>query len=291
MFSMAQIPKRGLGRGFDALLPQTFDKTLIVNDDERIQKLAITDVIANPEQPRRHFDETSLGELAESIKNYGVLLPLVVRPVKGGKYQIVAGERRWRASQLAGLTQVPAVVRSLKELEELEISLIENVQRVDLSPLEQAGSLFRLHEQFSIPFESIARRLGKAPSTVNNLVRLLQLPLDAHTALAEQKISEGHARAILALKQDPAAQTNLLDLIMKHNWSVREAERFVTSHKQGVKDVTAARERIQTETPATKALTKQLGAPVHIKRTAKGGRLEITFTSDEDLQRIIDHLK
>ena len=287
---MAQIPKRGLGRGFETLLPQTFDKALIVNDDERIQKLAITAVIANPEQPRRHFDEKALAELAVSIQSFGVLLPLVVRPLKTGQYQIVAGERRWRASKLAGLKQVPAVVRTLKELEELEISLVENVQRVDLSPLEQAASLFRLHEQFSISFETIAARLGKAPSTVNNMVRLLQLPPDAQVALVEHKISEGHARAILALKGHAATQADLLVLIIKHSWSVRMAERFVTSHKEGVKDTVAAHARIQIETPVTKALAKQLGTPVFIKRTAKGGRLEITFTSDAELQRIIDHL-
>ena len=287
---MAQIPKRGLGRGFETLLPQTFDKALIVNDDERIQKLAITTVIANPEQPRRHFDETALAELAASIQSFGVLLPLVVRPLRTGQYQIVAGERRWRAAKLAGLKQVPAVVRTLKELEELEISLVENVQRVDLSPLEQAASLFRLHEQFSISFETIAARLGKAPSTVNNMVRLLQLPPDARAALVEHKISEGHARAILALKGHTETQADLLALIIRHKWSVREAERFVTSHKDGVKDTTAARARIQVETPVTKALAKQLGTPVFIKRTAKGGRLEIKFASDAELQRIVDRL-
>lgn len=284
---MAQTSKRGLGRGFESLLPQTFDKALIVNDDERIQKLAIADVITNPDQPRRHFDETALAELADSIKSYGVLLPLVVRPLKTGQYQIVAGERRYRASKLAGLKRVPAVVRTLKELEELEISLVENVQRVDLSALEQATSLYRLHEQFSISFETIAKRLGKAPSTVNNIVRLLQLSADAQAALVEHKISEGHARAILALKANPTTQADLLALIIKHGWSVREAERFVTSHKDGVKDATQARARVQTETPITKALAKQLGTPVFIKRTAKGGRLEIVFKSDAELDQII----
>lgn len=286
---MAQTSKRGLGRGFETLLPLTFDKSLIVNDDERIQKLAIIDVVANPEQPRRHFDETALAELAESIKSHGVLLPLVVRPLKTGQYQIVAGERRYRASKLAGLKRVPAVVRSLKELEELEISLVENVQRVDLSALEQATSLLRLHEQFSIPFETIAKRLGKAPSTVNNIVRLLQLPAQAQAALVEHKISEGHARAILALKANPATQAELLVFIVKRGWSVREAERFVTSHKDGIKDAIQANARVQTETPITKALARQLGVPVFIKRTAKGGRLEIIFKSDVELEQIITH--
>jgi ParB family chromosome partitioning protein len=285
---MSQTPKRGLGRGFDSLLPQSYDTSLLLtNDDERIQKLDITSVSPHADQPRRHFDEKALNELAESIKEHGVLLPLVVRPVAGGSYQIVAGERRWRAAKIAGLKKVPAVVRSLEELQQLEIALVENVQRVDLSPLEQATSLQRLHEQFSVPYDAIAKRLGKAPSTVTNIVRLLGLPDDAREALAERKISEGHARAILALKDQPDHQVKLLHAILTNGWSVRQAERYVTSLKQGAKDDADARERVQTETPATKALGKRLATPVTIRRTAKGGKLEIGFTTDEELARII----
>lgn len=288
---MSQTPKRGLGRGFETLLPQTFDKSLLLpNDDERIQKLNVDDVIAHPEQPRRHFDERSLAELGESIREHGVLLPLVVRSLGNKKYQIVAGERRWRASKLIGLKTVPAIVRSLKDLQQLEISLVENVQRVDLSPLEQAVSLHRLHDQFSIAYEAIAKRLGKAPSTINNLVRLLQLPEAAQAALAQREITEGHARSILALKTQPEQQTNLLAAILQHGWSVRQAERYVTSLKAGVDEPAAVRERVQTETPATKALSKHLGTPVHVKRTAKGGRLEITFATDEELTKILTQL-
>ncbi|MDB5185472.1 MAG: parB-like partition protein [Candidatus Saccharibacteria bacterium] len=273
------------------MLPQSYDTSLLLTDsDERIQKLAVGEVTPHADQPRRHFDAKALQELADSIKEHGILLPLVVRPLPKGGYQIVAGERRWRAAQLAGLKQVPAVVRTLKELEHLEIALVENVQRVDLSPLEQAISLQRLHEQFSVAYESIAKRLGKAPSTVNNMVRLLQLSPEAQEALTEQKISEGHARAILALKGQPDQQASLLQAIQDNGWSVRQAERYVTGLKQGVKAVPAARERVQTETPATKALGQRLNASVNIKRTAKGGKLEIGFKTDEDLQRIIDAL-
>lgn len=288
---MAQTPKRGLGRGFEALLSPDFDKSLVVNDDERVQKLPIDDVLADSEQPRRHFDATALEELAASIKTHGVLLPLVVTPHGHGKYQIVAGERRWRASKLAGLQTVPAVVRSLKQLERLEIALVENVQRVDLSPIEQAASLLRLHEQLGTPYETIARRLGKASSTINNTVRLLQLPLLAQQALAEHKISEGHARAILALKGQADQQAHLLDLIIRHGWSVREAERYVTSLKSNSQKAVTTAERVATETPETKILAKKLGAPVHVKRTARGGRLEISFKTDEELQQIISRLK
>jgi len=289
---MSQTPKRGLGRGFETLLPQTFDKTLLLpNDDERIQKLALGNVFADDNQPRRHFDASALQELANSIIEHGVLLPLVVRSLGDKKYQIVAGERRWRAAKLAGLKTVPAIVRSLKELQQLEIALVENVQRVDLSPLEQAVSLHRLHDQFSVAYEAIAKRLGKAPSTINNLVRLLQLPSAAQTALAEHQISEGHARTILALKGQAKAQATLLKQIVDHGWSVRQAERYVASLKAGVAEPAAVRARVETETPATKALAKQLGAPVQVKRTAKGGRLEISFKTDADLHKILAQLQ
>ena len=289
---MSQTPKRGLGRGFETLLPQTFDKTLLLpNDDERIQKLPLGDVVADAKQPRRHFDTTALQELANSIAEHGVLLPLVVRSLGDKKYQIVAGERRWRAAKLAGLKTVPAVVRSLKELQQLEIALVENVQRVDLSPLEQAVSLHRLHDQFSVAYEAIARRLGKAPSTVNNLVRLLQLPAAAQTALAEHQISEGHARTILALKGQDKAQATLLKQIIDQGWSVRQAERYVASLKAGVAEPAAVRARVETETPATKALARHLGTPVLVKRTAKGGRLEISFKTDDELQKILAQLQ
>lgn len=288
---MSQTPKRGLGRGFETLLPQTFDKTLLLpNDDERIQKLSLESVSADPHQPRRHFDEKALAELGESIREHGVLLPLVVRSLGANKYQIVAGERRWRAAKLAGLKTVPAIVRSLKELQQLEIALVENVQRVDLSPLEQAVSLHRLHDQFSIAYEAIAKRLGKAPSTINNLVRLLQLPESAQAALANRDISEGHARAILALKAQPAEQTNLLAAILQHGWSVRQAERYVASLKAGVREPAAVKARVETETPATKTLSEQLGVPVALRRTAKGGRLEISFKSDNELHKILAQL-
>jgi ParB family chromosome partitioning protein len=284
------LKKTGLGRGFDTLIPQNFDNSLLLNEDERIQKVAIKDVVPNEKQPRRQFEEAALDGLAASIKAHGILQPLVVAPIKGQKYQIVAGERRWRAAAKAGLTTVPVIIRTLKELEQLEIAIVENVQRVDLSPLEQAMSIERLHQEFSTPYEQIAKRLGKASSTVNNIVRLLQLPSAAQQALSERKISEGHARAILALKQMPKQQEELLKLILAHGWSVRQAERYVTSHKEGIQDKKLVQERVHLETPATKALSKRLGKPVHIRRMAKGGKLEITFDSDKDLQASIEKL-
>lgn len=281
---MAQ--QHGLGRGFDSLIPQNFDASILVAEDERVQKIAIELLSPRAEQPRQHFDETALQELADSIRTHGVLLPLVVTSKGEGKYQIIAGERRWRAAKIAGLKTLPAIVRTLKELEQLEIALIENVQRVDLSPLEQAVSIERLHQQFSMPYESIAKRLGKAKSTLANIVRLLQLPPAAQEALASKRIVEGHARAILALKGMPEKQAILLQNIDKRGWSVRDAEQYVVSVKAGFKDEKVAKARVSTETPFTRALSKRFLTPVYIKRTAHGGRLEITFKSDEELGRI-----
>lgn len=283
---MSTAKKSGLGRGFDALIPQDFDKSLLFDDQERVQKLSVTELRANPDQPRQHFDKQALEQLAESIKNFGVLQPLVVTQDKDG-YVIIAGERRWRASQLAGLKKVPVIVRTVKELEQLEMAIVENVQRVDLSPLEQAVSIERLHQQFNMTYEAVAKRLGKASSTVNNIVRLLQLPEEARQALHEKKITEGHARAILALKDIPEKQAELLKSIIKNDWTVRQAERFVVSVKEGYKESKATKQRMQTETPATKQLSKRIGAPVHIRRTAKGGKLEISFKSDDELEKVL----
>ena len=286
---MAKTPTRGLGRGFESLLPSDFNKQVLLTPEDRIEKLPVGALQPSPYQPRKHFDEAALKELAASIKRHGVVQPLVVTPEKAGKYTLIAGERRWRASQIAKLETVPAIIRTSKELEQLELALIENVQRVDLSPLEQAVSIERLHEQFNLSYDEIAKRLGKANSTVVNHVRLLQLPDAARDALVENKITEGHARAILALKGDVEHQTFLLKSIVEHGWNVRQAERYVTGVKQGAKETRHATSRVQTETAETKSLSKRLKTPVHIRRTARGGKLEITFKSDEELDRILKH--
>jgi ParB family transcriptional regulator, chromosome partitioning protein len=289
---MSQTPKRGLGRGFESLLAPDFDKArLLASKDDRIEHVALDKLEANPMQPRRHFDEKTLNELAVSIKKYGVVQPLVVMPVKNGTYTIIAGERRWRAAVIAGLNEVPAIVRSSKMIEQLEVALIENVQREDLHLLDQAISLERLHEQFSISYDEIGARLGKSPSTIINIVRLLQLPDFATEALNQHKITEGHARQILALKGHLEDQRILLDSIIKNGWSVRQAERFVLGYKESRKDTKQAKAHVRTETPLTRRLGKKLETPVRIRRMAKGGFLEISFTSEEDLTRIIKNLK
>lgn len=283
------VKKSGLGKGFDALIPQNFDKSLLLDEQERVHTILLDALIPNPDQPRQHFDEGALEHLSQSIQSHGIVQPLVVTP-QGDKYVIIAGERRWRAARLAGLKKVPAIVRTTKELERLEIAIVENVQRVDLSPLEQAVSIERLHQHFSIKYDDIAKRLGKASSTVHNIVRLLQLPQQAQQALHNHTITEGHARAILALKAFPQKQSELLDAIQSKGWSVRQAEQFVSSVKEGFSEPKVTAQRMQTQTPETKKLSKRIGLPVRIRRTAKGGKLEIGFSSDEELEKAMNLL-
>lgn len=282
--------KKGLGRGFDSLLPQNFDESLLLSAADKIEKIPVERLVPNQYQPRKKFADEDLHELANSIKEYGILQPLIVTPHEGD-YMLIAGERRWRASKLAGLKFVPAIIRTLKELERLEVALIENVQRVDLSPLEQAESIEYLHRQFGTSYTEIAKRLGKANSTVINIVRLMQLPENAKEALRQGKITEGHARAVLALKGDTEHQEALLKHISKQGWTVRQAEQFVVSvregHQEGAGQRTKTPARMRAETPATKRLSKRLSTPVYIRRTAKGGKLEVVFKTDDELEAIL----
>lgn len=281
---------KGLGRGFDTLIPKDLNASELIHEGERIQNILISDIKPSSDQPRTHFDESAIKELAASIKRHGILQPIVVTPIEQNMYAIVAGERRWRAAQIARLERVPAIIRTTQTLERLEIALIENVQRVDLSPLEQAVSIERLHQQFNMTYIDIAARLGKAATTVNNIVRLLQLPAEARTALHDRIITEGHARAILALKDKPGEQATLLDHIINEHWSVRQAEQFVVTHKQGVNKPIAVKQRLANSNPDTERLAKKLSTNVQVRRTAHGGKLEISFKDDNDFERIINLL-
>ena len=282
--------KPTLGRGLGALISEDLDRSILQEDNERVQKLLISDIVPNSEQPRREFDPAALDELAKSIVQHGVVQPIIViRKTGQNSYQIIAGERRWRAARLAKLTHIPAIIRSLKELEQLEISLIENIQRVDLSPLEQALSVYKLQQQFNLGLEEIAKKLGKAPSTISNLSRLLQLPDAAREALRESKISEGHARSILSLKGMADKQAELLRSILDNGWTVRQAEQFATAAKEGA-SAEAAKGRTATETDLTRRVGQSLGAEVQIKHTARGGQLIIRFNSDEHLDQITQKL-
>ena len=287
---MSAKQQKGLGKGFDVLMPKGLENVLTEQSKDRVQNVFIASIEPNPDQPRRTFDERALQELADSIKQYGILQPLLVTTASQGKYQIIAGERRWRASKMAGLEKVPVVVRTTEELEKLEMALVENIQRVDLAPLEQAASISRLHELFNISYEELSKRLGKAESTINNTVRLLQLPPAAQDALQNNRITEGHARSILALKAFPQQQEQLLLLIQKHNWSVRQAEQFVVATKSGAATAEKAQKRTSATTPQTEKLTKVLKRPVSINHMAKGGRLVIRFKTDDDLDELVELL-
>ena len=293
--------KRGLGRGFDSLIPtdvldSEFDTTAA--EDERVSDLRllnIQDVQPNPDQPRRRFDDDDLACLANSIREHGVLQPIVVTP-RGGKFEIVAGERRYRAANIAGLTKIPAIVRTLSAQHKLEVSIIENVQRQDLNPLETATAFLKLRNQFNLTDKQIGERVGKAASTVSNITRLLKLPDVAKQALADGKITEGHARQILAI-EDPDVQQRLLDEIIANKWSVGRAEQFVIGNNSdgatGQKSVDGGKKAVRTETDFTRSIAKRLGFKsnsVTQKTTAHGGQIIIKYRSDEDITKISEIL-
>lgn len=282
---------KGLGKGFGSLLPSDFDQSILLDKHDRVQKIALENIQPDPSQPRRTFSEELIDELAQSIKRYGVLQPIVVTE-KDGQYYIVAGERRFRATKKAGLSHIPVLVRSLEELEKLEISLVENVQRVDLNPVEQAVSILRLHEQFNISYQEVAQRLGKAHTTIVNIVRLLQLPEFARQALSDGRISEGHARAILAIK-DEKLQKTLLRNIEHNNWSVRKAEQFVAESKESDRPTeTAVRTKeFEEARNLSKNLSKKLGFKVKISHLAGGGgKIAMKFDSKKQFDEFLSYL-
>lgn len=282
------MAKVSLGRGFDTLIPTELDESILREDGIRIQKILISDIVPNQSQPRRQFDKEELAGLSASIKKHGVLQPIIVVR-SGDNYQIVAGERRWRAAKSAGLAHIPSIVRSLQELEQLELAIIENIQRVDLSPLEQAMAVYKLQHQFNLTLEAIAEKLGKAPSTVSNMARLLQLPDEARVALQEGKITEGHARSILALNDMPDKQTELLSCVLNNGWTVRQAEQFVVGAKKGA-SLDQAKVRTASESDLTKSLGRSLGRQVKVRHTARGGQLIIHFKNEQDLEKLANQL-
>lgn len=276
---------RGLGRGIDSILPANININQLV-PGVLVTEISLKDITPNPEQPRRTISEYELSELSHSIKKHGVLQPLLVTKIDN-KYMIVAGERRYRAATKASLKTVPCIVRSLNELQTLEVALIENMQREDLTPLEQAVSIKRLHDDFEQTYESIAKSLGRAYASVANMVRLLKLPDEMQSALADAKISEGHARALLAL-QDTADQAILFKLLLKNDWSVRRAEQFVkeSKTKKAMNNNSVQRSTNYIENTWTKSLSKKLNNKVKINPTAKGGFVKIEYKNDSDLKEL-----
>jgi ParB family chromosome partitioning protein len=286
--------KKGLGRGFDSLIPtelldESFDPTAA--QDDRVSELRyikLSEIFADPDQPRRSFDEAALEELAASIAEHGILQPIVVTPHKGG-YQIVAGERRFRAAKLANLDKVPALVRTLTDQHKLELSLIENLQRRDLNPLETATAYLKLRDQFNLTLDEIGQRVGgKSVSTISNTLRLLRLPESVREALLDGRLREGQARPLVNL--DEAVIDSILPQLLAEEWSARKIEQFIVQLKKAAKSPVENERKKVAEAPyevETQHLGKRLATNVSVKTNAKGaGQIVIRFKSDDDFQRI-----
>lgn len=284
--------KKGLGRGFESLIPtdlldDDFDPT--ARQDEQVSELrhvALNKIHANPDQPRRSFDKEALEQLAESIKEYGVLQPIIVVPDAGG-YRIVAGERRYRAATLAGLPTIPALVRTLADQHELELSLVENLQRRDLNAIETATAYLKLRDQFNLTQEQVAARVNKSPSAVTNTMRLLKLPKSAQLAIAEGKLTEGQARPLAG--QDEAFIEEILPRIIAEDWSSRKVEQYmvnIKNQRRGTAQETTQPAESQHEAQIV-SLRDRLKTDVDIRVNGKGaGRIIIKFKDQDEFNRL-----
>jgi ParB family transcriptional regulator, chromosome partitioning protein len=286
--------KKGLGRGFDSLIPtelldESFDPTAAQDDQvSDLRNVKLTEITADPDQPRRHFDEVGLEELSASIKEHGILQPIVVTPKNGG-YQIVAGERRYRAAKIAGLDKIPTLVRTLSDQHKLELSLIENLQRRDLNVLETATAYLKLRDQFNLTLDQIGQRVGgKSVSAVSNTLRLLRLPESVRTALVDGRLREGQARPLVNI--DPAIIEEVLPQILKEEWSARKIEQFIVQLKKTPHLADPVKKQKIDQQPyedTTKRLVKRLATDVSVKTNAKGaGQIIIRFKSDDEFQRL-----
>ena len=279
-----------LGRGLDALISTEAVRT---SGSSSIGEIEIDKIFANPNQPRRDFNEEALQELADSIKELGVIQPITLRKMDDDTYQIIAGERRFRASQLAGKETIPAYILKADDEETMEMALIENIQREDLNPLEISLAYQQLIEQHNLSQEQLSKRVGKGRATVANFLRLLRLPATIQVALKERKIDMGHAKALLSLDSH-ADQINLFHEIEKNGYSVREVEELVRRTKEGeTKPVTAQKQNGDKKQDAEyhqlkKHLTLFFQTPVQLTCSAKGsGKISIRFKNEEELERII----
>lgn len=280
--------KGGLGRGINSLLS---DNSLEENMSSQAVKLNILDIEPNKEQARKQFDEAALSELADSIAQHGVLQPLLVRPIFGGGYQLIAGERRWRASRIAGLTQVPAIIKELSDDEAAVISLIENLQREDLNPVEEAIGFASLIKDFDLTQEEAAKRVGKSRPAVANALRLLKLPEKVLDYVRENKLSAGHARAIAAIDDEKTALL-AAEAVIEKGLSVRETERMVKALTAEKKTKKPSKSRHSFFDEVELSLNNSLGrkAKVITKEGKEGGTLEIAFFDKDDLARIANIL-
>jgi len=280
---MAQ--RKALGRGLSALLGTSDLVT------EQLREIDIDRILPNSHQPRKNFNEDGLNELADSIREHGVVQPIVVRALDDGFFQLIAGERRWRASQRAGLIRIPAVVREANEHAALEIALIENLQREDLNPIEEAQAYNQLIVEFGMTQEEVARRVGKNRATIANMLRLLRLPPEVQQWLRENRLSTGHAKALLSLS-DLNAILDSARKIIQGNYSVRQAEMLVARYSSGAQDgsETGAIVVDPNVKAAIHALEQALGTKVTVQESNGKGKIEIHFFSFEEMNRLYEGL-
>ena len=278
----------------NSLIPQKAVKTKFSNEEinqidekNRVMDIGLEQIQVNPQQPRKRFDPSELEDLANSIKAYGIIQPLIVTKLAADSYQLIAGERRLRAAQILSLATVPVIVREAKEQQKLEMALIENVQRKNLNPIEEALSYKRLIDEFNLTQEEVAKKIGKNRSTLANTLRLLALPQEVQQAILDEKISEGHARAIAALPTDKE-QLELLKKILRNQLTVRDAESQVKKVrvKGHLRTVQANPVILEKETN----LRNALGHKVAIKNKGKGGEIVISYNSQEDFNEIFKKL-
>lgn len=285
------VAKKGLGRGFASLIPtELIDESLdpTAAQDEKLsdlRELRLTEIITNPDQPRRAFDEQALEEMAESIKEHGVIQPIVVTPV-GSKYRIVAGERRFRGAGRAGLTTIPALVRTMSDQKQLEVSLIENIQRRDLNVLETATAYLKLRDQFNLSLEEIGVRVGgKSVSAISNTLRLLRLPESVRKALQDGVLTEGQARPLI--NADPEVIEKILPQILKEEWSARRIEQFIVDLKKTGATKTDKKNVVPHHDDAMKLWAQRFSTKVQIRSNTRGsGTITIAFKNDKEFDRI-----
>jgi len=281
------MARRGLGKGLDALIPGDYQSEPAGNS----LFIPVSQIFPNPSQPRMEMDDVSLEELANSIREHGIIQPLILTKDDGDDhYTLIAGERRLRAARLVGLESVPAVVRQASEQERLELALVENIQRENLSPLESAQAYLMLQEEFGLTQDQVAERVGKSRVAITNTIRLLKLPEEARKALNEEKISEGHARALLGLASSQA-QLAALQTILRNEMNVRQAEELVRK-LSGVKPKPLiAKPPKSAEVKSLEArLRERLGTKVSLNHTESGGTIVIHYYSEEELESIINQI-
>lgn len=284
------MAKKGLGKGLDALMP--IEDETVENGNKEFVTVATAFVEPNRKQPRKHFDEEELSALSESVKRYGVLQPITVKDEKNGFYTIIAGERRWRAAKMAGLPEVPVRIVEFSSLEELEVSLIENLQRTDLDPVEEAMGYKRLMEEHSLTQEEVSKKVGKSRSAVANALRILALPEKVRELLIEKKISAGHAKAVLMVN-DSKKQELLAERIVSEGLSVRSAESLaaILNSEKEKKAPSKKHEKTPEVKDLEKSLSDSLGTKVLLEEKKKGGKIEIEYYDKDQLEAIIGYLK